>query len=242
MNSPILTQPRPPSYTEVVVRDGHPVPQSLTYLDSLSEVKVLQKLDEYEALYLKTLFERRNSYYIADENERVFFFAKEVTEPLSRLCCNSRALEIHIVDDYGVTLMILRRPLRCTSSCWWCCCLQDVEIESPMGIVRSYVREKWTPWWSAMDVVHPEGEVLYNIRGLCCTCRLRCHNSLQVFEAKSKVKVASYHKYCKSCTDFVGGLNDFSIKFHEEITAEDKLLLLGAGFIVDLVYLEYRSY
>ncbi|XP_064615592.1 phospholipid scramblase 1-like isoform X2 [Liolophura sinensis] len=213
MNSPILTQPRPPSYTEVVVRDGHPVPQSLTYLDSLSEVKVLQKLDEYE-----------------------------VTEPLSRLCCNSRALEIHIVDDYGVTLMILRRPLRCTSSCWWCCCLQDVEIESPMGIVRSYVREKWTPWWSAMDVVHPEGEVLYNIRGLCCTCRLRCHNSLQVFEAKSKVKVASYHKYCKSCTDFVGGLNDFSIKFHEEITAEDKLLLLGAGFIVDLVYLEYRSY
>ena len=66
------------------------------------------------------------------------------TDCLTRQCCGtSRPFTMNITDNQGMNLIQLHRPFRCQGSCLWCCCLQEMEIHSPPGMVIGQVKEMY---------------------------------------------------------------------------------------------------
>ena len=65
------------------------------------------------------------------------------TDCCTRQCCGpSRPFEMKILDNLQREVIHLSRPLRC-SSCWFPCCLQEIEIQSPPGTVLGYCSQSW---------------------------------------------------------------------------------------------------
>ena len=61
-----------------------------------------------------------------------------------RLVCGpARPFEIKIRDNAERDVLQLSRPYRC-ASCFFPCCLQELEVSAPPGNVIGFVRQKWT--------------------------------------------------------------------------------------------------
>lgn len=72
-----------------------------------------------------------------------FLYNSLDTDCCTRQCCGpSRPFEMKILDNLQREVIHLSRPLRC-SSCWFPCCLQEIEIQSPPGTVLGYCSQSW---------------------------------------------------------------------------------------------------
>lgn len=72
-----------------------------------------------------------------------FLYKSLDTDCCTRQCCGpSRPFEMKILDNLQREVIHLSRPLRC-SSCWFPCCLQEIEIQSPPGTVLGYCSQSW---------------------------------------------------------------------------------------------------
>ena len=91
-----------------------------------------QKVELLEAF---TGWESKNKYQITNTLGQDVFFAKENSDCLTRMCCGpGRPFEMNIVDNSGKEVIHLVRPLRCQGCCFPCC-LQELEVHSPMGTI-----------------------------------------------------------------------------------------------------------
>ncbi|PVD27329.1 hypothetical protein C0Q70_12485 [Pomacea canaliculata] len=115
------------------------LPPGLAYLASLDEIRIHQQLQLLEVI---VGWERNNRYFICNNQEQQFMAAKEDTDCLTRqFCGTARPFVINITDTQGMQLIQLHRPFRCQGSCLWCCCLQEMDIQSPPGISIGQVKE-----------------------------------------------------------------------------------------------------
>ncbi|XP_008587640.1 PREDICTED: phospholipid scramblase 2-like, partial [Galeopterus variegatus] len=95
-------------------------------------------------------FDSNNKYEIKNSLGQRIFFAAEDTDCCTRNCrtrncCGpSRPFTMRIVDNTGREVVTLERPLRC-SSCCCPCCLQEIEIQTPPGVLVGYVTQIWHP-------------------------------------------------------------------------------------------------
>lgn len=60
-----------------------------------------------------------------------------------QFCGVMRPFVMNVSDLQGTPLMTLHRPFRCQGSIFWCCCLQEMEIQSPPGVLQGRVKEMW---------------------------------------------------------------------------------------------------
>lgn len=71
----------------------------------------------------------------------IVFFPSD-TDCCTRQCCGpARPFEMKILDNQQREVIHLSRPLRC-SSCWFPCCLQEIEIQSPPGTILGYCAQE----------------------------------------------------------------------------------------------------
>ena len=64
------------------------------------------------------------------------------TDCCTRQCCGpSRPFDMKILDNHQREVIHLTRPLRC-SSCFFPCCLQEIEVQSPPGTVLGYCAQE----------------------------------------------------------------------------------------------------
>ena len=59
------------------------------------------------------------------------------------LCGAARPFEMKIRDNAEREVLQLSRPYRC-DSCFFPCCLQELEVSAPPGNVIGFVRQTWT--------------------------------------------------------------------------------------------------
>ncbi|XP_005113454.2 phospholipid scramblase 1-like [Aplysia californica] len=218
------------------------LPPGLAYLAGLDEIRVHQILEIVEVL---VGWERNNRYNICNNQDQKFMFAKEDTDCCTRQCCGIyRPFVMNITDNYDQPLMTLNRPWRCTPSLFWCCYLQEMEIQSPPGVMQGTIKQIWTCWTPKYKVFDTQNRCAFTIVGDCCYCKCCTDVVFRVFEGDSDgegTEIGQIIKHWGGCREVFGGANDFSVKFPQGMDLMKKMLLFGATFLIDFNYFEYRG-
>ena len=93
------------------------VPPGLEYLTMIDELKVKQMVTMLEAF---TGWEQNNKYVVSNAASQQVFYAAESTDTCMRICCGAqRSFEMHILDNLGQKVMIMRREFKCGAGCGW---------------------------------------------------------------------------------------------------------------------------
>ncbi|KAK3107537.1 hypothetical protein FSP39_016921 [Pinctada imbricata] len=218
----------------VVVPQG--LPPGLAYLGALNEIRIHQHFDTLEVV---VGWERNNKYRICNNADQQFMYAKEDTDCCTRQICGPlRPFLMDIMDNQMQPLIRLDRPLRCQSSLFWCCYLQEIDIQSPPGISIGSVKQLWTPWKPKFEVLDAQGTAHFLIEGECCFCCPCTDITFQVYTADKNMKLGEIIKHWGGCREILGGVNDFSVTFPPDLDVMKKALLLSATFLIDFNYFE----
>lgn len=214
------------------------VPPGLDYLAHLDRVKVSQVLHVVEML---TGWERNNIYNIMNVNDQQFLTAKEDTD-----CCqrqwlgNLRPFQINFTNMQGQVVMALNRDCRCQGSC--CpCCLQEMYIEFPPGQRMATIKEKWSCMTPRYEIFDAGDNLIYTIEGECCYCKCCTDVPFKVFRADGQ-SGGDIIKHWAGARECFGGANNFSVVFSSpQENIINKVILLGATFLVDYMYFEQNQ-
>ncbi|KAL8573939.1 hypothetical protein ACOMHN_029386 [Nucella lapillus] len=168
------------------------------------------------------------------------------TDCLVRQCCGvARPFDMDISDLQGNLLVRLHRPLRCHSSPYWCCFLQEMEIQSPPGVLVGHVKQTWAFTRPEYKVYDAQDQCIFTIIGDCC-CKLGWNLCLdiefKVFDGEGDAtQVAHIRKEAGGLNEFCAGVSDFTLYFAAQMDVLKKALLFGATFLIDFNYFERNS-
>lgn len=210
-------------------------PPGLEYLAQIDQLLVRQKVELLEVL---TDFETKNKYLVTNTLGQKVYFAGEESDCCSRNCCGPiRPFQMKIIDNFGQQVINLHRPLACQNCCFPCC-LQSMEISSPPGTIIGVVEQKWSIFTPKFVVKNASGDEMLRIEGPCCTCRCCADVKFHVYSL-SGTKIGTISKQWtgivkESLTD----ADNFGITFPADLDVKMKASLLGALFLIDMMYFE----
>ncbi|XP_022327834.2 phospholipid scramblase 1-like [Crassostrea virginica] len=216
-----------------------PLPPGLKDLKNLDEITVHQHLEAGDMC-----FQRPCRYSVYGTGDDSILYAQEVSECYARQCLGAmRAFVLKISNRDGQDLIRLRRPLRCPCGIcwWWCCCVQDLTIESPPGDeIGTIVEERiCCPVYKIIDDFD---SVVYRVGFSCCLCKLCSDVVIPIYDGSGELRVAEIKKSSAGdCRDFCGSVNDYTISYLQPLTVKDKVLLLGASFLIDFNFFEKQQ-
>jgi len=222
-------------------------PPGLEYLTQLDQVLVHQQVELFEAL---TNIETNNRYMIKNSLGQQCYYAYEETDLCMRICCGPRrGFQFHIVDNLGNPVMRLTREFKCCAGCCWCadadCCGFEVEVESPPGNVIGKIRQRTSFWIPHFDIRNEASETMLKIKGPCCVCSGPCCTCDFPFEILSTsgddtigAITKQYSGFVKEC---VTKANNFSVTFPKDLDVKMKALMLGATFLIDMMFFEIKK-
>ncbi|XP_022914405.1 phospholipid scramblase 2-like [Onthophagus taurus] len=249
--------PSPPGYTGAIITQptgiGVPegqwmeIPQSipncppgLEYLTVVDELMVKQKIELTEVLMD---FESKNKFSIKNKNRQRVYFAAEDSGYMARNCLGSyRPFQIKVFDNRSKEVIHIRRPASC-DSCLFPCCLQTMEIYSPPGNLLGRIQQEWSFMNPRFLIVDPTGEVVLKIKGPCCTATFCCGEvEFKILSADGKTKIGKIAKYWSGLVQEIGtDAENFGISFPLNLDVRMKAVLIGACFLIDIVYYEAAS-
>lgn len=245
--APVATQPGypPPGAPQQQLQAGAwmPLPQvqidcppGLEYLTQIDQLLIQQQVELLEAF---TGFETNNKYKICNSLGQQVYFAAEDTDCCTRQCCGpGRPFEMQIHDNMQREVIHLSRPLRC-SSCWFPCCLQEVEVQAPIGNIVGYCAQLWSVCIPKFAIQNANRETVLLIEGPFCQCNMCGDVEFQVLSADGQNQVG---KISKQWTGLVReaftDADNFGITFPMDLDVKIKAVILGACFLIDFMFFE----
>ncbi|KAG1670556.1 Phospholipid scramblase 2 [Nymphon striatum] len=211
-------------------------PPGLEYLIQVDQLLVQQKVELVEAL---TGFETANKYTIKNSLGQKVFYAVEDTDWCTRNCCGpARPFDMKILDNIGKEVIHLYRPYRC-SSCWFPCCLQKLEVQSPVGEIIGFVEQDWSLCFPRFSIQNAEGETILKIKGPFCTWAICGDIEFEIVSIDGETQVGKISKQWsgflkESFTD----ADNFGITFPMDLDVKMKAVMLGAVFLIDFMFFE----
>ncbi|XP_059172473.1 phospholipid scramblase 2-like [Physella acuta] len=205
-------------------------------LDPLDEIRILQHLDFIEVCLG---WERNNRYSIYNKQGEQILYVYEAAPCVSRQCYGSlRALSLIITDNDDRRLLYLQRPLRCSTRCFYaCCCLQELDIYRSRENKVGAVLESWNCCIPEYQLSDSSDSLKFYLTGTCTHFRCCCSINFTV-KSTSGYEVASICKKWSGLKEIIGACNEFKITYFDGLTKEDKILILGAAFLLDFNYFE----
>ncbi|XP_020836606.1 phospholipid scramblase 1 isoform X2 [Phascolarctos cinereus] len=212
-------------------------PPGLEYLTQIDQLLIHQQVELLEAL---TGFETNNRYAISNSFGQRVYFAVEENDCCTRNCCgNLRPFIIKILDNTGREVITFDRPFRCVS-CFYPCCLQQLEIQSPPGVPIGYITQNWHPFLPKFTVLNEHHQEVLKIQGPCIVCR--CCADVD-FDIKSLNEQTTVGKITKQWTGIIKetftDADNFAIQFPLDLDVKMKAVMLGACFLIDFMFFEH---
>lgn len=228
-------QMAPPPATMVPVN----CPPGLEYLTQVDQLIVKQKVELMEAF---TGFETKNKYEIKNTMGQDVYKAKEDTDCCTRMWCGpARPFDMIIRDNYDNEVIHLNRPLRC-SSCFYPCCLQEIEVSSPPGTVVGTVCQDWSLCTPAFSVKDHNGDTVLKIEGPCLTFSFCGDVEFKVLSADGENEVGQISKQWSGIArEMFTDSDNFGISFPMDLDVRMKATLLGALFLIDFMFFEKKN-
>ncbi|KAJ7996224.1 hypothetical protein DPEC_G00234830 [Dallia pectoralis] len=212
------------------------VPPGLEYLTQIDQILIHQKVELLEAL---TSFETKNRYEIKNSLGQTIYTAKEDSNCCIRNCCGpNRMFEMKIKDHVGQEVMNLVKPFRCTS-CFWPCCLQEMEVQSPSGTTIGYVVQNWHPFKPKLTIQNAFKDTVLRITGPFCACN--CCGDVD-FDVMGKDNDQPIGRISKQWSGLIKeaftDADNFGIQFPMDLDVKIKAVLMGACFLIDFMFFE----
>ncbi|XP_063756292.1 phospholipid scramblase 1-like isoform X2 [Eleginops maclovinus] len=243
--SPVVYQPgpvheygAPPGAIAPAMSPAAPigVPPGLEYLTQIDQILIHQKVELLEAFIG---FETNNQYEIKNSLGQKIYNAKEKNDCCTRNCCGSlRSFDMKIKDTMDREVIRLIRPYRCVS-CWFPCCLQEMEVQAPPGTTIGYVKQDWHPCLPKFSIQGPNKETLLRLDGPCFACN--CCGDVN-FELKGKDNDQPIGRISKQWSGLLKEVftdtDNFGIQFPLDMDVKVKAVLMGACFLIDFMFFE----
>ncbi|XP_048777762.2 phospholipid scramblase 1-like isoform X2 [Ostrea edulis] len=219
--------------------DNETLPPGLKDLGSLGEITVHQHLEAGDMC-----FQRPSRYSVYGQEEDSILYAQEVSECYARQCLGAmRAFVLKFSNQDGQDVVRLRRPLRCPCGVcwWWCCCVQELTIESPPGHeIGAIMEDRYC--CPSYKIIDESESVVYQANFSCCLCKMCSDVVIPVFDGRGEQRVAEIKKKTEGdCGDLCGTHNDFTITYLKPLEVKEKILLLGASFLMDFNFFEKQQ-
>lgn len=178
------------------------------------------------------------------------FHAQEESSCLNRCCCGTNRgfdLYVHSGQDKTAPVIVdMHRDLACGAGS--CCCQQTMRVtdhSSKKELGRAYI-----PYFCCnpqIDVVDADGNLHYTMTkdgcGVCGMCQVVCCEScrsipFEVKNAKGEEVGKVTKKFGGIGREMFSDTDTFTMKFPTDATPEQRALLLGAVFLLDINFFE----
>ncbi|GAB0100827.1 Phospholipid scramblase [Sergentomyia squamirostris] len=213
-------------------------PPGLEYLTQIDQLLVHQKVELLEAF---TGFETNNKFTIKNSMGQKVYWAAEDNDCCTRNCCGPiRPFDMKILDIYKNQVMHLYRPLRCQSCCFPCC-LQTMEVSSPPGNVIGTVEQDWSIFTPQFSLKDHTGETVLRIEGPFCTFSICGDVEFKVLTLDGQVVGKISKQWSGLARELFTDADHFGINFPMDLDVRMKAVLLGACFLIDVMFFEKQA-
>uniref|UniRef100_UPI00398F77E6 phospholipid scramblase 2-like n=1 Tax=Pristiophorus japonicus TaxID=55135 RepID=UPI00398F77E6 len=225
-----------PGISQAPLMGGASGNPGLEYLSQIDQVLIHQKVELVEALFR---FETKNKYVIKNSMGQKIYSAKEKSDCCTRNCCGSlRYFHMKLMDNDDREVIHLVRPFKCVS-CWFPCCLQELEVQSPPGTTIGYVKQTWHPFLPKFSIQNVERATVLRIVGPCFACN--CCGDI-AFEVKPPDESRNIGRISKQWSglakEALTDADNFGVQFPMNLDVKMKAALLGACFLIDFMFFE----
>lgn len=214
-------------------------PAGLEYLVLVDQLLVHQQMEAFEVM---TGWETENKYEIKNSMGQKIYMAQEDSGCCGRCCCgNTRAWDINILDNFQKPVMRLSRGLRC-SHCCFPCCLQEVEVQAPIGTTIGYVSQDWSLCRSYFTIHDAERKPVLKIKGPCylrCKCFGEIPFDVMTLNAQKVGRVTK--QWSGLMKEVISDADNFGITFPMDLDVKVKASLLAACLLIDFMFFEERQ-
>merc|ERR1712038_1408724 len=144
-----------------------------------------------------------------------------------------------IKDNMGQEVINLQRPLRC-SSCFFFCCLQSMEVTSPItGQTLGFIKQKWHPFLPIYAIEDENGTEIFEIKGPLCTFSCFCGDVEFPICSKDGQEVGKISKQWSGLLkEHFTDADNFGCTFPLDLDVKIKAVLLAAVFLIDFMFFE----
>ena len=238
--------------------------QYVTVVDPMSELNNCQSViirQQPELLEMMIGCETANRYHvlgIANGLYKYLFKCQERSGFCQRNCCPSNLREFNMDIYHAVTTALTGsvagkfanayKPFKCP-----CFCLNRPEIMVTLGTENKYIgkiKHLFTCCDPEFEVYNAQG-LKYYVRADCCQCGLLCANNFfgkmsqatfEIYQPGSSSIIATISKMpAQSFSEMATDADSYQVGFPQGATAEDKLLLIALGLMIDYQYFETDS-
>uniref|UniRef100_A0A673NEH5 Phospholipid scramblase n=1 Tax=Sinocyclocheilus rhinocerous TaxID=307959 RepID=A0A673NEH5_9TELE len=190
----------------------------------------------YSVIQLNYLFllmlNINNKYEIRNSMGQNVFYAVEENDCLTRQCCGPlRSFTIRILDNFGQEIITVSRPLKCMS-CFFPCCLQELEIQAPPGNTVGYVLQQWHPFLPKFTIENEHREPVLKLQGPFCgwSCLPDVDFEILTMDEVSIGKISK--QWTGLLREVFTDSDNFGIQFPMDLDVRMKAVMIGACFLI----------
>lgn len=209
-------------------------------------LKVLATLDEIiihqQIRFAKILtgYETENKFEIKNSQGQVIYDAREYSNCcLRKICGSGRPFHVQIFDSSGNEVIHLHKPFsgRNFNFCCCCClwCFESIKVYSPPDNLVGVVAQQWGLLRPIFTIRNVHDEKTLKIKGPCFLC---CQSVFNVTSADGIAVGKITKKWGGIFKEMVTDADDFYITFAIDLDVNTKALILGACFLIDIMYFE----
>ncbi|XP_042313818.1 phospholipid scramblase 1-like isoform X3 [Sceloporus undulatus] len=204
-------------------------------------------LDNYisgSAIPVISGYETCNRYEVKNSMGQMVYFAVEENDDYNLNCYGPlRSFTIKLFDCTMQPVMQLSREYQCAICCCPCvCCLQELEVQAPLGTVIGYIKQKWHPCLPKFAIQNVARKDVLKMAGPCVPCR---YYSDVHFEVKTQDEKSTIGRISKQWTGLAREVaiaaTNFEIEFPLDLDVKMKALILGSSFLLDFMFFEQRQ-
>uniref|UniRef100_A0A8C2FYN4 Phospholipid scramblase n=1 Tax=Cyprinus carpio TaxID=7962 RepID=A0A8C2FYN4_CYPCA len=185
--------------------------------------------------------ESNNKYEIRNSMGQNVFYAVEENDCLTRQCCGPlRSFTIRILDNFGQEIITVSRPLKCMS-CFFPCCLQELEIQAPPGNTVGYVLQQWHPFLPKFTIENEHREPVLKLQGPFCgwSCLPDVDFEILTMDEVSIGKISK--QWTGLLREAFTDSDNFGIQFPMDLDVRMKAVMIGACFLIDFMFFETNN-
>ncbi|KAG7329704.1 hypothetical protein KOW79_005926 [Hemibagrus wyckioides] len=234
----------PPGYAPPQIPPIIPIPQrppgcppGLEYLTQVDQLLVHQKVELMEALLG---WETNNQYVVKNSLGQQVWLATEESDFCTRMVCGPlRSFVMHLHDGVGQEVLTLTRPLKC-GSCWFPCCLQELEVQAPPGTAIGYVMQDWHPYLPKFTIRDERKRAVLRIVGPFCDCNCCSDVIFKVISLDEASVIGRISKQWAGLdTEMFTDADHFGVQFPMNLEVKMKAVVLAACFLIDFMFFEH---